>query len=147
MQDTTDPETLREGIESSPNANLSDDMYTSKSDDIYEGGDDNGCSMIGAALSSGFDAIADTIDKVFYMFASLMASTDQEDKQQVKDTHIIKKYVYWFFAVVIGLFVVLNWFLIMLFRDSAGLPTPIHEDTNAEEKQKIMELNLSLIHI
>ncbi len=145
LQDTTDPETLREGIESSPNANLSDDMYTSKSDDIYEGGDDNGCSMIGAALSSGFDAIADTIDKVFYMFASLMASTDQEDKQQVKDTHIIKKYVYWFFAVVIGLFVVLNWFLIMLFRDSAGLPTPIHEDTNAEEKQKIMELNKTLI--
>ena len=95
LQDTTDPDTLREGIESSPNANLSDDMYTSKSDDIYEGGDDNGCSMIGSALSSGFDAISDTIDKVFYMFASLMASTNQENKQEVKDTHIIKKYIYW----------------------------------------------------
>ena len=145
LQDETNEDTLREGIESSPKMDLSDDMYTSKTDDIYEGGGDNGCSMIGNALSAGFDQISDTIDDFFYKFASLMASTDQENKQEVKDTHIIKKYVYWFFAVVIALFVVLNWFAIMFFRDPAGLPTPIHEDTNAEEKRKIMELNKTLI--
>lgn len=145
LQDETNKDTLREGIESSPKMDLSDDMYTSKTDDIYEGGGDNGCSMIGNALSAGFDQISDTIDDFFYNFASLMASTDQDNKQEVKDTHIIKKYVYWFFAVVIALFVVLNWFAIMFFRDPAGLPTPIHEDTNAEEKRKIMELNKTLI--
>ena len=145
LHDEPNENTLREGIESTPNANLSDDMYTSKTDDIYEGGGDNGCSMIGKALSAGFDKISDTIDDFFYKFASLMASTDQENKQEVKDTHIIKKYIYWFFAVLIALFVVLNWFAIMFFRDSAGIPTPIHEDTNAEEKRKIMELNKTLI--
>lgn len=145
LQDESNENTLREGIESSPKMDLSDDMYTSKTDDIYEGGGDNGCSMIGKALSAGFDKISDTIDDVFYKFASLMASTNQENKQEVKDTHIIKKYIYWFFAVLIALFVVLNWFVIMFFRDPAGLPTPIHEDTNAEEKQKIMELNKTLI--
>lgn len=145
LQDETNKDTLREGIESSPKMDLSDDMYTSKTDDIYEGGGDNGCSMIGNALSAGFDQISDTIDDFFYNFASLMASTDQDNKQEVKDTHIIKKYIYWFFAVVIALFVVLNWFAIMFFRDPAGLPTPIHEDTNAEEKRKIMELNKTLI--
>ena len=145
LQDETNKDTLREGIESSPKMDLSDDMYTSKTDDIYEGGGDNGCSMIGNALSAGFDQISDTIDDFFYNFASLMASTNQDNKQEVNDTHIIKKYVYWFFAVVIALFVVLNWFAIMFFRDPAGLPTPIHEDTNAEEKRKIMELNKTLI--
>jgi hypothetical protein len=144
LQDDTNTDTLREGIESTPNAKLGDDMYTSKSDNIYEGGGDNGCSMIGNALSAGFDKISETIDALFYNFASLMASTNQKNKQEVKDTHIIKKYVYWFFAVLIGLFVVLNWFLIMFFKDTAGLPTPIHEDTNAEEKQKIRELNKTL---
>lgn len=62
LQDEPNENTLREGIESSPKMDLSDDMYTSKTDNIYEGGGDNGCSMIGKALSAGFDKISDTID-------------------------------------------------------------------------------------
>ena len=136
VSDDTDNNVIREGIESTPKATFTNDMYTNKNDDIYEGGDDNGCSVIGNAISSGFDDLTESIDNIFYNFASIIVSTDQNKRQEVRDTHVIKKYIFWFFSVLVGLFVVLNWFLVSFFRDEEGNRAPIFENTTLEEKNK-----------
>jgi len=125
VSDDTDNNVIREGIESTPKATFTNDMYTNKNDDIYEGGDDNGCSVIGNAISSGFYDLTESIDNIFYNFASIIVSTDQNKRQEVRDTHVIKKYIFWFFSVLVGLFVVLNWFLVSFFRDEEGNRAPI----------------------
>jgi len=108
-----------EGLSEDGIAHFKESDYVGGQDDIYEGGNEEENShSTGNGLVDFIESIFKMPDKITYPIAYKITKLFSNKKEfHHNDVYVIKKYVGWFFSILISCYVVYNWAFIMIYTD------------------------------
>ena len=120
IEEDENSEKIIEGLTNNPIAQFRIDDYDGVNDNIFEGGGNtknNNSISLSELINSFFDKINNF---TYYIALTITKAFSSKKDYNHNDVYVVKKYVGWFFSILISCYVIYNWVFIMFYKDEIG---------------------------